>query len=235
MARARRGNSDLALFEPEPWPYPVNGADLLAEIVPTISICAVVADEQARTAALWIVASHAFLAFRILDKNGRVGRIVGEDMTPKTFSVYCPAVIDNRLHACDDRKSEPYNRHGAEAGQREGDPIHRQLRREVEVGLACKVARFAAHNFGKLASSDPVIPEGLRNRKGDNWRPLFAVADLAGGAWPTLGGAGAILDALSVAGHIVHGADVVPHTVIRDYLAEPIVMNGAPPINLDRR
>jgi hypothetical protein len=43
-------------------------------------------------------------------------------------------------------------------------------------------------------------------------------------------GAGAILDVLKAAGHIVHGADIIdhgwPHTVIRDYLAEPVVMNG---------
>jgi hypothetical protein len=35
---------------------------------------------------------------------------------------------------------------------------------------------------------------------------------------------------LKAAGHIVHGADIIdhgwPHTVIRDYLAEPVVMNG---------
>jgi len=40
------------------------------------------------------------------------------------------------------------------------------------------VARFAADSFEKLAAADPLIPEDLSNRKGDNWRPLFAVADL---------------------------------------------------------
>lgn len=43
-------------------------------------------------------------------------------------------------------------------------------------------------------------------------------------------GTGAILDVLSAAGHVGHGADIVdhgwPHSVVRDYLAEPIVMNG---------
>ena len=43
-------------------------------------------------------------------------------------------------------------------------------------------------------------------------------------------GTGAILDVLKEAGHIVHGADVMdygwPWTVIRDYLAEPVLMNG---------
>ena len=43
-------------------------------------------------------------------------------------------------------------------------------------------------------------------------------------------GSGAILDVLRAAGHIVHGSDIVdygwPHTVVRDYLAGPVEMNG---------
>ena len=33
---------------------------------------------------------------------------------------------------------------------------------------------------------DPDLPEELYNRTGDNWRPLFALAKLAGGQWPEL-------------------------------------------------
>src|SRR5262249_19775733 len=33
--------------------------------------------------------------------------------------------------------------------------------------------------------SDPTLPVGLPvNRAADNWRPLLAIADLAGGVWP---------------------------------------------------
>jgi hypothetical protein len=42
-------------------------------------------------------------------------------------------------------------------------------------------------------------------------------------------GNGAILDVLRDAGHFIYGADIRdygwPHTIIRDYLAEPVVMN----------
>ncbi len=31
---------------------------------------------------------------------------------------------------------------------------------------------------------DPYMPNGLFNRRGDNWRPLIAIAELAGGDWP---------------------------------------------------
>jgi hypothetical protein len=164
--KGEANGSDLVLFEPEPWPYPVDGAELLDEIAATIRMHVVVTIEQARTVALWVVASHAFMAFRIFPrllikapnsecgkstlkevvaalvnkalftdnastpfifrvieqsrptllidegdsfirddeerrgivnsghhKNGSVGRIVGEDLTPKTFSTYCPMVI----------------------------------------------------------------------------------------------------------------------------------------------
>jgi hypothetical protein len=43
-------------------------------------------------------------------------------------------------------------------------------------------------------------------------------------------GTGAILDVLKASGHIVYGSDIVnygwPHAVVRDYLAEPVEMNG---------
>ncbi len=28
------------------------------------------------------------------------------------------------------------------------------------------------------------MPEGIHNRRADNWRPLLSIADLAGGEWP---------------------------------------------------
>ncbi|HSI74144.1 MAG TPA: DUF3631 domain-containing protein, partial [Fimbriimonas sp.] len=32
----------------------------------------------------------------------------------------------------------------------------------------------------------PEMPPGVRNRSKDNWRPLLAIADLAGGDWPAI-------------------------------------------------
>jgi putative DNA primase/helicase len=50
--------------------------------------------------------------------------------------------------------------------------------------LRRKAARWAADNFDKLTDPDPAIPEALNDRAADNWRPLLAIADLAGGGWP---------------------------------------------------
>jgi putative DNA primase/helicase len=50
--------------------------------------------------------------------------------------------------------------------------------------LACRVARWANDATETLGAADPEMPSGIFNRAADNWRPLLAVADLAGGAWP---------------------------------------------------
>jgi hypothetical protein len=50
--------------------------------------------------------------------------------------------------------------------------------------LRQKAARWAADNFAKLTDPDPQIPDALNDRAADNWRPLLAIADLAGGDWP---------------------------------------------------
>jgi putative DNA primase/helicase len=49
--------------------------------------------------------------------------------------------------------------------------------------LRRRAARWAADNFSSLADPDPAIPHVLNDRAADNWRPLLAIADLAGDAW----------------------------------------------------
>lgn len=70
--------------------------------------------------------------------------------------------------------------------------------------LARKCARFAADHGARLGAARPEIPDVLNDRAQDNWEPLLAIADLAGGTWPRLartvaislsGGADAGMDA----------------------------------------
>lgn len=51
--------------------------------------------------------------------------------------------------------------------------------------LARKAARWVQDHLGELREARPNMGH-LINRAADNWRPLFAIADLAGGDWPTL-------------------------------------------------
>ena len=56
---------------------------------------------------------------------------------------------------------------------------------EKETEMCRKIARFIADNKARYKACDPLLPEGVYNRLADNWRPLFAVAEIAAGDWPT--------------------------------------------------
>ena len=72
-----------------------------------------------------------------------------------------------------------------------------------------KLARFAADNMDALGDADPVLPPGAFNRFADNWRPLAAIADAAGGRWPC----GADRDARRLAGA---KDDALGHQLLED-------------------
>ncbi len=52
--------------------------------------------------------------------------------------------------------------------------------------LRRRCARWVADHLPALRAADPAVPEALDDRQADNWRPLLAIADAAGGAWPKL-------------------------------------------------
>ena len=52
--------------------------------------------------------------------------------------------------------------------------------------LRRRTARWVADHLSALQGADPAVPEDLNDRQADNWRPLFAIADEASGAWTDL-------------------------------------------------
>jgi hypothetical protein len=50
--------------------------------------------------------------------------------------------------------------------------------------LGKRATAWAASACATLRRAEPSMPKGFANRDADNWTPLFAIADLAGGAWP---------------------------------------------------
>src|SRR5262245_54210769 len=50
--------------------------------------------------------------------------------------------------------------------------------------LRRQALRWANDNAEALKGAEPEMPSGFDNRLGDNFRLLFAIADLAGGEWP---------------------------------------------------
>jgi hypothetical protein len=67
-----------------------------------------------------------------------------------------------------------------------GAEVERLRRRDNDdfAALRSWAARWAADNFHRLVDADPQMPKTLNDRAADNWRPLLAIADLAGGRWP---------------------------------------------------
>ncbi len=58
----------LELHEPEPWPEPVHGADLLNELVRCIGRYVVMGSAEADAVAIWALATHTFMSFFIFPR-----------------------------------------------------------------------------------------------------------------------------------------------------------------------
>ena len=116
--------------------------------------------------------------------DGAILRVVGDDHEPRRFKVFGPCAIagirrlpatiaDRSIHVRMVRKSR------AERVQ-----SFRADRTEIPDRLRSMLARFVADNTTRLIAVDPDLPPGAHNRFADNWRPLAAIAEAAGGDWP---------------------------------------------------
>ncbi len=113
-----------------------------------------------------------------------VWRNVGDDHEPRQFRVWAPkaiAMIGRIPDTLEDRSIVvPLRR------RRDGETVDRfRADRIAEfASLRSKAARWAADNLQTLSDCDPRMPASLNDRALDNWRPLIAIADHAGGHWP---------------------------------------------------
>jgi putative DNA primase/helicase len=247
----------LNLPEPEPWPDPVNGANVLDELSAIVRQYVVLSASAADTVALWV--AHTYLIgafgisprlaitspekrcgkttlldvlarlvvrplptsnattaaiFRVVEmeqptllideadtflkedselrgilnsghrQGGSVLRVVGENHEPRSFSTYSacaialigklPETLTDRSVAIDLRRRRPDEQIEAFRFDRTG-PLDRAARR---------AARWALDYANLVSGIDPTMPAGVYNRAADNWRPLLAIADAAGGGWP---------------------------------------------------
>lgn len=117
-------------------------------------------------------------------KGGAVIRTVGEDFEPRSFSTYSPcaiALIGRLPPTLHDRSVHIELRR-----RRPDEPIvsFRHDRTNHLTILRRKAARWAADNGPDVRAADPEMPSGTINRAADNWCPLLAIADVAGGPWP---------------------------------------------------
>jgi Protein of unknown function (DUF3631) len=113
---------------------------------------------------------------RAVESNG--------EWVPRRFRTFSPcaiAMIGRLPSTLEDRSIQaPMKR----AVKGEVLRCFRPDRKEIPHQLRRKAARFAADNMAALIAAEPELPSGAFNRFADNWRPLAALAAVAGGKWP---------------------------------------------------
>jgi hypothetical protein len=125
---------------------------------------------------------------------------VGSLLEPATFERFGQSVVDRGGFLVDARQvvlqteavaTDLPGQAGAfvelPVGLEAGCPLQRQLVGQLLMALRelrRRAARWAADHLATLRAADPAMPGELDDRAADNWRPLLAIADLAGGEWP---------------------------------------------------
>ena len=113
-------------------------------------------------------------------------RSAGDDHEPRKFATWCPMAIAaiGRLPATLMDRSIIIEMRRRRADEK----VHRlRIDRTPDLDeLASKAARWMADHLEHLANADPDVPAALNDRAADNWRPLLAIADAAGGEWPAI-------------------------------------------------
>lgn len=247
----------VQLPEVEPWPEPINGAEVLTEISTRIDRYMVLPAGAADAMTLWAAHAHCFEAFNVTPRlnitapergcgktlardvmqlfvprpypaenltaatafrlvetyrptlladeydswlpqneelrgilnaghrrGGFVPRCVGDGNELRSFAVFCPAVLcgigalPGTLHD----RSVVIRLNRAKDGEVKSRFDSRRV--EAERELCRKLARWIADNRAAIEACEPRLPDGAFNRVADNWRPLFAIAEIAGGDWP---------------------------------------------------
>jgi putative DNA primase/helicase len=115
-----------------------------------------------------------------------VVRTVGDDHEARLFSTYAPkavALIGRPPDTLEDR-TVIITLHRKTPAETVTPLRLDRLYRELE-GLRRRAARWARDHIDTLRVSDPEVPTELNDRAAGNWRPLLAIADAAGGVWPS--------------------------------------------------
>lgn len=113
-------------------------------------------------------------------------RVVGEEFTPKRFNTWGAKAIAgigkladtlmDRAITLELRRKLPYEK---------SDRL-RYAEPRLFDDLVSQIARFAEDNRDAVRCARPDLPQALHDRAQDNWEPLLAIADVAGGVWPVL-------------------------------------------------
>jgi len=119
-------------------------------------------------------------------KGGTIMRCEGDSNDLRQFGCYAPFALaaigklPSQLHS----RSICIRLERARAEEIKQRSVFDFEHVEQETELNRKLARWILDNRERIASCNPKLPEHLFNRIADNWRPLFKIAEVAGGDWP---------------------------------------------------
>jgi Protein of unknown function (DUF3631) len=112
-------------------------------------------------------------------------RCDGDENEPRMFSTFTPKAVamkgrnlpETTLTRCIEIKMQ---RKRADEPKSHFD----HLDDDELADIRSQMARWAEDHKMDLIRANPDLPSGFYNRLGDNWRLLFAIADVIGGEWP---------------------------------------------------
>lgn len=113
-----------------------------------------------------------------------IPRCVGDEHEVRHFRTWAPkavALIGELPDTLSDRSIEVRMRR--RAPDEEVERLRLDRLEELEP-LRRRAWTWAQAHLDRLEAVDPQVPDGLHDRERDNWRPLLAIADTAGGGWP---------------------------------------------------
>jgi primase-polymerase (primpol)-like protein len=118
-----------------------------------------------------------------------VARVVGDEHEPRQFSTWGAKAIaligklEGRYSTLADRSVEIQLRRRLPT-----DKVEKLRHADAEhfERLAARCFRFSLDHGAAIGKARPDIPDALHDRAADNWEPLLAIADRAGGRWPRL-------------------------------------------------
>lgn len=115
-----------------------------------------------------------------------VVRVVGDDHQPTQFSTWGCKAIAGIGHLADTLMDRAIVLPLRRKLPHEKAERLRHVEPDLFEVLAQKLARFAKDNSAAVRAARPILPAALNDRAQDNWEPLLAIAEAAGGDWPEL-------------------------------------------------
>jgi putative DNA primase/helicase len=114
--------------------------------------------------------------------TAKVLRCDGERLEPRLFDTFCPKVLAGIGSLADTIHDRAVMIQMRRRAPNEAVSKLRQDKLDLDY-LRAKARSWADQHSNEIKDADPQVPTALHDRAADNWRPLLAIAELAGPLW----------------------------------------------------